>query len=105
MSQLTLTGEPVKPKRKYQWRKTRRIDTVWENCINCGEELKFAIYEDPEEFDAETHRPLWKEGTFIHGEARCKCGAELLIADDLEHTNMYWLNRKEMEALNGGKPT
>jgi hypothetical protein len=35
-------------------------------------------------------------GAFIHGEAECECGANFLIADDMENTNLYWLNKKEM---------
>lgn len=103
MSQKTLTGETVQ-KKKRNWRTKRFLQYVWEDCPNCGTELKFSIYAEAEDFDAETKRPNWDMGVFTHGEKSCKCGAELLIADDMESVNIYWLNREKMLSL-GGKPT
>lgn len=96
MNQITLSGEKAKEKKKRNWKTKRRIDTAYENCLNCGKELKFIIYEEAEDFDAKTGRPCWDMGVFVHGEQKCSCGAEFLIADDMESFNIYWLNRKEM---------
>lgn len=97
-NQTTLLGEVTKPKKKRQWKTKRRIDTVREDCLNCGKSLKFAIFEEADEFDTKTGKPTW-DSVFVHGEAKCTCGAEFLIADDLENVNIYWLNKKEMISI------
>ena len=82
MSQKTLDGKKVE-KKKRNW-KTKRF-------------LEYS------EFDAETGKPTKEGWDFVHGEKTCSCGASFLIADDYESTNLYWLNRKEMEsAKNSG---
>lgn len=96
MKQKTLTGETVEPKLIYQWKTKRKLDTVYEQCPNCYREVKFDIFEEAEEFDAKTGKPQWDMGVFVHGEAECKCGASLLIADDMESVKIYWLNKREM---------
>ena len=59
-------------------------------CPNCGREH---------------HRTLWEEQddpeegmNLIHADAKCRCGALLLVADDMEHFNVYWLNKQKMKA-------
>jgi hypothetical protein len=101
-SQINLNGEKLqKPKRN--WKTKKRIDTVYEDCLNCGKELKFVIYVEATEFETKTGKPTKNGWDFVHGEAECKCGAAFLIADDYENTNIYWLNRKEMLASNRNK--
>jgi len=96
MIQKTLTGETIKSTLIHQWKTKRKIDTVYEECPNCCREVKFEIFEEAEEFDAKTGEPHWDMGVFVHGEAECKCGACLLIADDMESFKIYWLNEKKM---------
>jgi hypothetical protein len=93
--QLTLSGAQVEPKKR-NWKTKKFIEYVYENCVNCGKELRFSIYEEAEDFDTTTGKPLWDMGAFIHGEKHCTCGADLLIADDMENVNIYWLNQREM---------
>ncbi|MFA5366156.1 MAG: hypothetical protein WC325_13320 [Candidatus Bathyarchaeia archaeon] len=96
MIQHTLEGKPVK---KRAWRTRKFLQYYWADCINCGKELKFSIYADAEEFDAKTGKPNWEAGAFTHGEKTCSCGAELLVADDMESVNIYWLNKKDCNSL------
>jgi hypothetical protein len=95
MSQRTLSGEKVQ---KRKWKTKRFLEYVYENCLNCGKELKFSIYEEADEFDAKTGKPTW-DSVFVHGEQRCKCGAEFLVADDMENVNIYWLNQKDFSSV------
>jgi hypothetical protein len=99
MSQINLNGEKIqKPKRN--WKTKRFLEYVYEDCLNCGKELKFSIYIEASEFDAKTGKSTKEGWDFIHGEKTCSCGASFLIADDYENTNIYWLNKKEMLATN-----
>lgn len=59
------------------------------DCPNCNREL---------------HRTLWREQDkddlecgFVHADAKCRCGAHILVADDLESFKVFWLNEKDMK--------
>ena len=82
--------------KKRNWKTKRYLETVYEDCPNCGKELAFRIYEEATEFDATTGKPTKEGWDFVHGEKGCSCGADLLIADDYENVNIYWLNQNKM---------
>ena len=79
-----------------KWKTKRFLEYVYEDCLNCGKPLRFAIYEEADTFDAKSGKPQWDMGSFVHGEKACSCGAEFLIADDLQSVNIYWLNKDKM---------
>jgi len=97
MKLTNLLGQQIEVKPKRNWKTKRFLEYVYEDCLNCGKELRFSIYEEAEDFETKTGRPCWDTGVFVHGEKTCSCGASFLIADDYENTNIYWLNQKEMQ--------
>lgn len=81
---------------KRNWKTKKYLETVHVDCPNCGKDRAVRIYVEASEFDAETGKPTKEGWDFVHGEVECRCGASLLVADDYENTNLYWLNEKEM---------
>lgn len=81
---------------KRNWKTKKYLETIHENCPNCGREIAFRIYIEATEFDT-TGKPTKEGWDFIHGERECTCGANLLVADDYENMNLYWLNKSQME--------
>ena len=78
---------------KRNWKTKKYLETIHENCPNCGKEVAFRIYLEATEFDAITGKPTKEGWDFIHGGNHCICGANLLIADNGEDAYMYWLNK------------
>ena len=62
------------------------------DCPNCGKSLHRTLWASATEIDEDGELTY----DFIHAEAKCGCGAALLIADDYESFGVYWLNKKEM---------
>jgi hypothetical protein len=82
--------------KKRKWKTKKFSEYIYENCMNCGKELRFAIYVEATEFDAKTGKPTEEGWDCVHGEKICSCGAELAVVDDLEGGQMLWLNRDKM---------
>lgn len=75
------------------------------DCPNCDRGLHRTLWAEAGEF-YKTNRGNWKPTKngfdMVTGFAKCSCGANLLVADDYERLNLFWLNEKEMEALKIG---
>jgi len=70
-----------------------KVGDVDFQCPNCCREL---------------HRTIWQEREIdmdgklsaiglVHADALCSCGAQILVADDLERFGLYWLNEQKMK--------
>jgi len=71
-------------------RKRRNVGSAEFSCPNCGFGHSVTLWEEIEEDDLGA-------GLVAADPVSCRCGAALLVADDLENVNVYWLNKREMQ--------
>lgn len=77
-----------------------RKNAVWTvelefHCPNCNRKHHRTLWAEAEEIDTETGKPTTYD--FVHADALCPCGAQILVADDCESLKMFWLNEKQMK--------
>ena len=63
------------------------------DCPNCGIEHSRVLWQEREiDFEGK----LSPVG-LVHADATCSCGAQILVADDLESLKLFWLNEYKMK--------
>ena len=81
----------------------RKAGEVDFDCPNCGKALHRTIWGNATEIDEDGELTY----DFFEAQAKCRCGAAILVAEtDYEGgMELFWLNKKEMAANKGeGKP-